>query len=104
MVDAYEGIEGIRQSHEPQSGDVHLVFHTYSYMGSLVCFLQTRHDVVLPADQARTLLKRLLDQTMTWRFVIFGGVIVPIITLLEYRAQARKISIAVRRGFPVIFD
>lgn len=102
MRDIYEGIEGIRQSSQPQAqpGDVNLVFHTYT--GFLAWFTQTRHNLLLPPDQAKILLKRMLKHNLTWGLFVYGGIFVPILTLIEYYQQKKKIARAVQQGFPVI--
>jgi hypothetical protein len=94
------GIEGIRPTGVAEPGDVNLIFHTYS--GFLVFFTQMRHDVVLPADQARILLKRLLRHNLTWGLFAAGGVFVPILSYFEYRSQSKRITSVLRQGFPVV--
>src|SRR5579862_5720232 len=45
------GISGIRPSGPPEPGEVRLTFHTYSVF--LVVTVQRKHDLVLPAEQAK---------------------------------------------------
>lgn len=97
--DLYAGIQGIRPLGEPEAGDVRLVFHTYS--GFLAYVTQRRHEVTLPADQARVLLNRALKHNLTWGFFAYGALFIPIISLVEYRSQAARIAAAMQRGFPI---
>lgn len=52
---------------QPNEGDVVLSYHTYH--GLLVWFTQTPHQVILPPNDARQLLGRLLRFNLTWGLV-----------------------------------
>jgi len=95
----YKGLTDIRRDRVLQPGDVNLVFHTYA--GFLVTVMQTRHDVVLPAEQARVLLRRLAKHNLTYGLFAAGAVFIPLLTLAEYWTQSVKIAKAARRGFDV---
>jgi hypothetical protein len=73
-------------------GHVRLIFHTYS--GFLFSCVQQTHDVVLPADDAAAMLKRLVRHNLTRGIWFIGGPLVPVFTWVEYRAQRRKIAAA----------
>lgn len=83
----YRGIE-LHQS--PQPGDVSFAYHTYR--GFLLWFVQEKHRVIAPADQARQLLKRLLRFNLTWGMLSYGFLFVPIMALGNYYAQIRSID------------
>jgi hypothetical protein len=75
---------------EPQPGDVILTYHTYH--GLLLWVTQTRHDVVLPPDDARRLLGRLFRFNLTWGLVTYGAALIPPLAICNYFAQGRSIT------------
>ncbi|HZL35120.1 MAG TPA: hypothetical protein VFC78_07410 [Tepidisphaeraceae bacterium] len=95
----YDGVSGIRPPGVSLPGDVRLVFHTYS--GFLVYFDQVRHDVVLPAQEARVVLGRMLRHNLTVGLLSWGGVFALVFSWMEYRRESKKIANALRRGFPI---
>jgi hypothetical protein len=92
----YEGIKGIRPSAECGPGEVRLVFHTYS--GFLVFADQRKHDIVLPASEARILLRRLFKHNVTWGLLAYAGLLVPLVSCPEYLKQSKKIKKALREA------
>ena len=93
------GIRGIRPAGPPAPGEVRLTFHTYS--GFLIFADQRKHDRVLPAEQARILLNRMLKHNLTWGLLAYVALFHPIVSLIEYRKQSANIAAALQRGFPI---
>lgn len=81
---------GINVHQVPQPGDVVVTYHTY--YGFLAWFTQTTHHVMLPPDEARTLLKRLLRFNLKWSLPTYGAVFVPPLAILNYFVQRRSIA------------
>jgi len=75
---------------EPQIGDVVLTYNTYH--GFITWLTQTPHDVVLPPDDARKLLKRLLCFNCTWGLLTFAVLLIPPFAIISYFAQRRSIA------------
>ena len=73
----------------PRTGDVVLTYHTYH--GFIAWFTQTPHHVVLPPDDARILLGRLLRFNLTWGLVTCGVVFVLPLAVLNYLGQRRSV-------------
>ena len=96
----FSGIREIRLNRIAQPGDVHLTFHTYD--GFLVHVTQRRHDLILPAAEARIVLKRMFRHNLTWGMFAYGALFIPILSYFEYRSQSRKIDVELQRGFPVL--
>jgi hypothetical protein len=65
-------------------------FHTYH--GLVVFFVQTTHEVELPAACARSLLARLHRFNCTWGLLCPGLIFIPLLSLAEYRSQLRVIE------------
>jgi hypothetical protein len=79
-------------------GMVRFVFHKYS--GFFVVMRQSTYDTVLPIADAEALLKKFVLHNMTWGLIGCGAVFVPILTLVDWLAQKKRIA-AARPGFPV---
>ena len=92
VMPLYKGISGIRRAGEERPGDVRLVFFTYS--GFIIYSARAKHDVVLPADQARVLLRRLVRHNLTYGLFTFCGFLVPLETWMRYRSERKKIDAA----------
>jgi len=71
-------------------GDVVLVYHTYH--GFLAWTTETAHRVVLPPDDARVLLGRLLRFNLSWGLAVHGGILVPPLAIGNYVAQRHSIT------------
>jgi hypothetical protein len=95
----FSGIHEIRAQGTPEPGEVRLIFHTYS--GFLVYTIQRKHDLILPADQAKILLGRMFKHNLTRGLFVFLPFFVVPLSLLEYRSQSRKMAAANKRGFPM---
>lgn len=80
----------------PGTGDVVLTYHTYH--GLVAWFTQTTHQVVLPAEEARLLLGRLLRFNLTWGLLTWGAAFVIPLSLGNYFAQRRSISVQKSAG------
>jgi len=90
--DIYAGLTGARALDSVRPGEVHLTFHTYS--GLIIYFVQRRHDVVLPVDQGKILLGRMLRYNCSWGLLSPGCVFIPFLSYFEYRAQMKKVAAA----------
>ncbi|MEX0713404.1 MAG: hypothetical protein WD278_13695 [Pirellulales bacterium] len=71
-------------------GLVLVVFHTYC--GLLVFTHQVEHRFWAMPDDARLVLSRLNHFNLTWGFLAYGGLIVPILSLANYWVQRARIS------------
>jgi hypothetical protein len=74
----------------PSSGDVVLTYHTYH--GFIAWGTETTHRVVLPPEDARELLGRLLRYNLTCGMTSHGMVFVPLLAISNYMAQRSSIS------------
>lgn len=87
-------LEDMVVSSEPEPRSVRIVYHTYS--GVLVWFRQIRHDLVLPEETARELLRRLRNYNLTWGMSARGLIFIPFLAYGNYYAQLRNIEKQVR--------
>ena len=81
---------GLQMRETPEAGDVILTYHTYH--GLLVWITSTTHHVVMPPDDARVLLGRLLRFNLTWGLLTYGALFIPPFALGSYFAQRKSIS------------
>jgi hypothetical protein len=70
--------------------DVVLKYHTYH--GFLAWGTETAHTVILPPEDARKLLGRLLRFNLSWGLAAHGGILVPPLAVGNYIAQRRSIT------------
>src|SRR5262249_506981 len=84
---AYAGLE-IKSAAAPN--DVVVVYDTYH--GFLVWHVHTEHRVILPLDDARALLGRLLRFNLPWGLVAEWGVFIAPLSVLNYVVQRRSIA------------
>jgi hypothetical protein len=69
---------------------VAVAFHTYC--GFLVFVIQTEHRFRLPEKQAEELVKKLHQFNLMWGFFAYGGLIIPLISWMNYRMQLSQIK------------
>jgi hypothetical protein len=81
---------GLSFHSEPQPGDVIVTYHTYH--GFLAWFTQVSHSAVLPPDDARKLLGRLLRFNLTWGLVTPGALFIPPLSVINYFVQRSSIA------------
>jgi hypothetical protein len=84
---AYTGFE-IKSAAAPK--DVMVVYDTYH--GFLVWHVHTEHRVILPLDDARDLLGRLLRFNLAWGLVAEWGVLVAPLAIYNYVVQRQSIA------------
>jgi len=82
-------LSGARSLEGRLPGDVGVVFHTY--WGILVFIVQTEWKFALPADDARAILWEMHRSNLVWSNLAFGAVVIPPLSLIEYRQQLRSI-------------
>lgn len=88
---------GLDRHDPPLAGDVAVTYHTYH--GLVIWFTQVTHDVALPADQARILLRRMMWFNLTWGMLTWGAVFIPFLSVGNYLAQLRSIRRQESEGF-----
>jgi hypothetical protein len=82
--------EGLHVHSVAEHGDVVLDYHTYH--GIIAWTTETPHRVIMPGDDARELLSRLLRFNLTWGLVAHGGILVPPLAIANYYAQRRSLE------------
>jgi hypothetical protein len=70
--------------------DVVLVYHTYH--GFLIWHVEAEYRVILPVDDARELLGRLLRFNLSWGLLAKGGILIAPLAIYNYAAQSRSIT------------
>ncbi len=81
--------EGTGVSDLPAKGQVRVVFHTY--YGFLAFVTQTEYRFWADPDEARSTLWRLHKFNCTRGFFAYGGLIIPVISWINYAIQKRRI-------------
>lgn len=81
--------EGMPVFGEPGPGLVAVVFHTYS--GLLLFVIQSEWRFWATPEDARKILSRLNRHNLTWGFLAYGVLVIPILTLGNYATQLRRI-------------
>ncbi len=75
-------------------GDVGIVFHTY--WGVVVFVAQTEWRFALPPEEARVVLREMHRSNLAWSNFAFGALVIPLLSLIEYRHQLRSIRLQVK--------
>jgi hypothetical protein len=86
-ADAFEGVEIFD---EPGPGRVGVRFHTYH--GMFVHSEQVEHAFFASPEDARRILSRLHRINLTWGLTARGIVIAPILSIMNYAIQRKRIA------------
>ena len=81
---------GLNTHVQPHAGDVVVQYDTYH--GFLVFNVHTAHHAVLPVEDARTLLRRLLWFNLTWGLFAWGSLLIVPLAIFNYIGQQRSVT------------
>lgn len=81
---------GLSVRSTPLPGDVSFNYHTYR--GLLIWFTQDEHQVSAAPEEARCLLRKLLQFNLTWGLLSYGLAFVPFLAVYNYLVQRRSIT------------